>query len=277
MKKILIILLTILISSLYANDSFKRVLITKTTKKSSLKSIKQKLDTLNVKMYVQKIPSGYYVYSKPILGEDESQMTLKKIKTRFPYAKLVTIGQSKEENEEEAVASAQNGASKKSSKNDFFVNLGFGSANTDGSTNDANASRLDNASLSYTLEGGYVYSDNLFFTVAYSDTSSDDITITHVYGSANYNLNIAGDLDAYSGILLGYSSLELNPYPSSSASTCILYGMQIGMRYDVLDSLNIYGGFQAFMLDHTISLPDVGSKIEFSMTNNFLFGVGYRF
>jgi hypothetical protein len=263
--KVLVVFLSIFITSLYAADSYERILITKTSKKSNLRSIKQKLDRLNVKMYVQSIPSGYYVYSPKYTNRQTARLVLSKIRRTFSYAKIIVIGDKQE--------------SKQKSKDDgkFFVNVGFGSANTEGSTNDTNASKLENSALSIKLEAGYIYSDSIHLSVAYLDTSSDDISITNFYGGAHYRYNIVDDLTAHAGLIVGISILELTPYKQSTPSTTMLFGAQLGATYDLVNDFSIFATFDSFLLDHTIALPDVGSKIEFSQTSNFTFGVGYKF
>jgi opacity protein-like surface antigen len=273
--KLLVVFLSIFITSVYAADSFDRILITKTSKKSNLKYIKQKLDAINVRMFVQTIPSGYYVYTKKFTDRKLALVKLRTIKKKFPYAKIVTINNETDENQEQISESTDQ--TPINERKEFFINFGLGSANTEGSTNDAEASQLENSAMSYKLEAGYIYNDALFFSVAYLDTSSDDINIVNYYGSANYKINIIKDLDTHAGLLVGFSTLELKPYAESSASTTMLFGAQIALTYELGYDFNVFGSFDTFLLDHTISLPDVGSKIEFSQTNNFTFGVGYKF
>jgi hypothetical protein len=249
---------------IYASETShkpERVLITKTTKESNLKYIKKKLDSLNVKMFVQKIPSGYYVYSKTLTDSDESKLTLQKIKTKFAHAKLVTIKQTDDEKEKSY---------------SFFINLGAGLSSTNGSTNDAVLSELENSSISYTLESGYFFNDYIFFSAAYQDLSTTDISITNYYATANFNLSILKDLDVYTGLVVGGSTLELLINEESTPSTNMMYGLQIGSSYDIMGGFNVFASYQALMQGHTINL-DGGEKLEFSYSGNVLLGVGYRF
>ncbi|MCW8837401.1 MAG: porin family protein [Thiovulaceae bacterium] len=282
----LLIILSMLLVSIYANDTFERVLITKTTKKSNLKSIKHKLNLLKVRMFVQHIPSGYYVYSNILNNKEESRIILSRIKTTFPHAKIVTIEVPSKEPAKNAIQEQEENTldnniyetkTATKNKNNFFVNFGLAYTSTDGSTNDATASKLENTGIGYTLEGGYIYDENFLFSVAYQDASTSDITMVNYFTSANYNLNILSNLDIYGGVVLGMSSLELDSYSTSSASTAFLYGLQIGTSYSITDDINTFVAYQLLMAEHTINLPDAGSKIDFSSFHNLQIGVGYRF
>lgn len=288
------IILTMLLASLAANSSFDRVLVTKTTKQSKLKYIKRKLDSINVKMFVQTIPSGYYVYSDKITNKNTANAMLRKIRTQFPYAKIVTIGQ-KEEPKANANENIENSTQEEFLQNNtavetteatedisvkqssFFLSLGAGYCSTEASTNYEPASNLNNNGLSYTLEAGFNYNKNIFVTLDYSDTSTDDISMNHMYGSLNYRLNLLGGLDIFAGALLGYSELVIGANINSTASTTMLYGLQGGISYNVDDSIFIFTSYQMLMADHVINLTNAGEKIELSSLNNMQIGIGYRF
>jgi len=274
----LIVILALLIGTIWAENSFDRILITKTTKKSALKSIKQKLDALRVKMFVQKISTGYYVYSDKFFDKDKSKMVLKNIKTRFPYAKIVTVSGS---NSKDAIDPSSNSTQKNKNKKNFYISLAAGNASTSGSTNSDEASQLENSGLSYSLDGGYYLEDYLYASIGYLDTSTDDITMNNYYSSINYNYNVVGKLDIYTGILLGYSSLKVGEPFNSSASTALLYGAQLGTSYNFFNTIKLFCAYQFLMADHSINVTDLTEnenyKIEFSSTGNISLGVGYRF
>jgi hypothetical protein len=267
--KLVVVFLTIFLTSVLANDSFERVLITKTSKKSNLPMIKRTLDRLNVKMYVQSIPSGYYVYTKKFDDKRVARYNLRKIKRVFPYAKIVQIGGAK---------TAQK-SSKKSSitEGKYFARFGLANSSIGGSTNVAGASNLDNASMGFALEAGYVYSPNLFFTGAFMDNSTDDISLTNLYATANYNYELMEGLGVYAGGMLGFSTLELSGFALTTPSTSLMYGIQFGATYSLLDYLSFFANYQMFMLDHSISMEDDGSIVKFDSLNNFMLGVGYEF
>lgn len=284
------IILAMLLGSLYANNSFDRVLITKTTKKSQLKVIKRKLDTLNVKMFVQTIPSGYYVYSDKITNKSTANSMLRKIKTKFPYAKIVTIEPkaevSKKDIENNEIQNVQDETTSDISVNDevtqsdessLFIGLGLGYTTTEASTNYAPASGLNNNGLGYMLEAGFNYNDNIFITLNYSDTSTDDIAMNHMYGSLNFNYNLFNDLDIFVGGIIGYSTLTIGANINSTESSTMLYGAQGGIRYDLTESIFMFTSYQALMADHIINLPVAGTKIEVSSLNYMQIGIGYKF
>jgi len=270
----ILILITLLLNALFASDTLERVLITKTSKASGLKPIKKRLDKLNFKMYVQKIPSGNFVYTKAYTNKNESTKALQKLKAYFPYAKILTI-----QNKKIPAKVIQEPLNKvpKAQKPDFFVNMALGYVSTKGETNDLNASKLENTGMGYMLEFGYILNEDFFFSLAYSNTSTKDIDILNYYLTANYNYPLSDHFNVFTGLILGASSLELNSYSDSSASSALLYGLQLGTSYEIMDNIHTFVNYQALLNDHTINLPDAGSKIEFSLLHNIQMGVGYKF
>lgn len=278
----IIILLSLTISLGFSQEQFERVLITKTSKKSSLSKIKKDLDSIGIKMYVQALPTGYYVYSPKYTNSKNSNYALKKIKTKFLHAKMLLIGSSKKTLEEdnininEEITEVIATEKLTDEKTDKYINFSLGYSNLSGSTNSLTASNISNTGMSYTIEGGYILNDSWSASAAYLNTSTSDISSHDFYGEMNYRYSIDNKLSVGGGILLGLSSLEIDCFSSSSASLNILYGYDLALDYEFIDKFIVFTKYQGLYKDHTINI-DSTAKISFDYTHNTLVGIGYRF
>lgn len=286
MKLITIFVLICLTTSLaFAQEQFERILITKTQEKSNLSKIKRTLDSIHVKMYVQALPSAYYVYSKNYMNPIEARETLTRVKTKFPYAKILLINSPKnkiiedEAIEDEIVIEAgvfKNESSTPTKKTNIFINLSLGYVNLVGKTNDLATSQLANTGMSYIIEGGYILNDNWSATVAYLNASTSDISAYDIYGEMNYMLNLNNRLSIGGGLILGVSSLEIDSFASSTASINVLYGYDLALAYKYENGFNIFTKYQGLYKNHKININST-ADISFDYTHNTLVGIGYIF
>ena len=262
------LLISILVANVTASE---RIMITKTSKKSNLKLINNKLQKVNVKMYVKKIDSSYYIYSGQYKNDISVNKALKYIKKIFPSAYIIL------KNKKEVKIENPNTTIDKDNNSSFFLSLALGSATIDNSL-DKNSIIVEpeNSGMSYTLEGGYVLNENIFFSFAYLNSSTSDVDINNVYVSASYKINPMKDLGIYAGVLGGYSGLVLNNYEDSTSSTSMLYGLQLGINYDLFEDMSIFTSYQGLSMNHVIS-DDTTSGIEFNLIHNLQLGILYRF
>ncbi|QSZ40607.1 outer membrane beta-barrel protein [Sulfurimonas aquatica] len=278
--KLLKLLLLISLLSLPVFAATSQLIITKTSKKSALKSIKSKLDSLKIKMFVQKSSSGYVVYSGKYNSTSSANLALKRAKRYFPSARVVKQ-QSKDENtkniksQEKETTSTQSTADR--DKNSMFIAAGFGLSSINGSTDDQTASQYVNSGMSFALEAGYYFNDNIFSSLSYLDTSTTDIAMSNAYGSLNYKLYATEDLGLYAGLLGGVSSLKLTQYEASEPSISMLLGVQAGISYDIGDNFSIYSAYQAIYINQLIELTDTSSSISFNLIHNMQVGFQLRF
>jgi len=275
-----ILLISILIANISASE---RIMITKTSKKSNLALINAKLKKVNVKMYVKKIDSTYFIYSGQYKNNNSANKALKYIRKTFPSAYVILKNENTKEPQKvdnSNVTLIKEDNSKEVLEEDdssFFLSLALGSATIDNSLDENSViTEPENSSISYTLEGGYILNENIFFSVAYINSSTSDIDINNLYLSASYKINPTNDLGVYAGILGGYSALTLNGYEDSTASSSMLYGVQLGLSYDVYEDLAIFTTYQGLSMNHVIT-DENSLGIEFSLIHNLQLGILYRF
>ncbi|MEA1982454.1 MAG: outer membrane beta-barrel protein [Campylobacterota bacterium] len=278
MKLIKIITLILLFfTSLYASSTSGYILITKTSKASNLKHIKKKLDSLNVKMFTQKSGKYHMVYSQKYNNRASLENAYKRVKQSFHTATIVTKKRPKKAVTGASQTAPLHSLTLESNKNDMFVSLGLGSSGIYGSTDDAGVAKLNTAGLSLFLEAGYYFSENIFLSLAYLNTSTSDITMHNAYSSFNYQLNFLEDFSLYGGVLVGLGTLQLSAYDASEPSISIIYGGQAGLEYNILGDIALYTSAQMLFSDHNIKLLDTATQATFSSINNLQLGVRYRF
>ncbi len=256
----LILLSTLLFTSLYADEFSKHILITKTSKKSNLKLIKSRLNSLNIKMFVKKSNAKYLVYSGKYRSKKSARYALKKIKRYFPSA-LIIENQRKTKTPEPTAETSN-----------IFIAGALGFANI----NESSSYGYENGGISYALEAGYIFNKNIFISLGYLNSSTSDIKMHSIYTSANYKINFTKNLGLYIGIIGGYGTLELSGYEQSSASCSILAGVQVGTSYSIYEDIDIYLAYQGISLDHVINM-DNSSSIEFDFLHNLQLGIQYKF
>lgn len=272
-----IVLLSLSATLAFSQEQFERILITKTVKKSNLKKINNSLTKIGVKMYVQRLQNGYFVYTRKYSDTQYARKTLNKIKAKFPNAKIISITTPKEDTEdaEVEVFTSISNYFQQNNKN-IFISLSLGYGNINVSTNDLIASKISNSGMSYALEGGYNFYDNLSISLAYLNSSTDGISMFDIYTAINYKYPVEGDFSIGAGLVLGYSSLEIDDYPSSTPSTNMLFGYNLAIYYELTNNFDLFTKYNGFFKNHVININDT-SKIEFDYTNNFLIGIEYKF
>ena len=270
-----LILITLFLFNLNASESFEQIIITKTSQKSNLGAIKKKLDSINVKMFVQKVDSYYLVYSPRYDDMAQANKSLKKINYYFPYARLIERDVKNEEKKEKETTEEVTSTS--TNENNFFIALGASLSNISGTTADTNASALTSNGTSYAVEAGYKFNENIFATLGYIDSSTSDINVNNMYASVNYNMSVTNDLSMYVGFIGGFSTLELTGYPTSTSSSSALLGGQLGVMYEVTDYMSVYSVYKGLLMSHSVELIDAGSSVEFSFLHNLQTGVRFKF
>lgn len=241
--------------SLYAVEAYEQIIITKTLSKSNLKNIKHKLDSLHIKMFVQKHNSNYLIYSQRYANHQNANLALQSIKKYFKYAKILKY-------DEKSISQDKRDNNKK-----YFVNFAIGEYSLTGGSS--------SSALNYTLESGYIYNKDIFLSLAYSNNSAGDISVNNIYSSVNYRYKevFRKNMDLYVGGLLGYSTLKKSGFSGSSS---ILFGLQLGAIYKLYDYLDFYTAYQGMYVDHIIEInPTKNLKVGF--IHNLQIGVTYKF
>ena len=273
-----LLLITLFLFNLNASESFEQIIITKTSHKSNLGAIKRKLDSINVKMFVQKVDSYYLVYSPRYNDVAQANKSLQKINYYFPYARLIEKEVKREDvKHEKEKETTTDVTSSSTNENNFFIALGA-SLNTLSITfSDANGSAAATENgTSYAMEAGYTFNENIFATVGYINSSMSDIQMHNIYASIDYNMHFTNDLSMYVGFIGGLNTLALTGYDSSTSEISYLLGGQVGVMYGLTDYISIYSVYKGLLINQNITLED-GTNIEFSFLHNAQIGVQFKF
>jgi len=258
--------LSIFFIQLPASQVYQRILITKTLSKNSLKEIKAKLDKLHIKMYVKNSNNNnnhfYYVYSKEYTNNKAVKYDLRKVRTKFKSAYIITKENNKYSTKSEKLKS------KKivNELSPYFINLNFGLSSING-----------NGGASFGMEGGYIFFDDLYLSLGYLNSPSKDISLNNIYLSTTYQFKTSKNTNLYSGLLVGYSILELKNFKYTKPSTSSLLGANLGFKYNFNKNISIFTNYQGVMMDHIVKVNNDSSKVKFNFFHNLQFGVLYRF
>jgi len=272
---IIVFLLFSMNTSLFAAKVGYQIIITKTSKKSSLKLIKKRLDSIDVKMFVKKSKNAYTIYSSRYKKLNNAQNVLRRIKKYFKYANILTLNK-KSSAKKTKIASSykkvkqKNFTTSKIESDDtttMFVNVGFGSGSVAG----------DSQGVSYNLEMGYVYSETLFISLGYLNLSTSKIETHNVYTSLNYDFDFDSDYGVYAGAIFGFGTLQLTEFVVSEASSSFIFGGQVGIIHNIYNNFSIYGEYKLLSMDHIIISTDTSSSTSYNIIHNFQIGINFKF
>ncbi len=245
-----------------------RVIVTKTANKHNLKPIHAKLQTLHIKMYVKKYKNYYFIYTKEYQTKDRAEINLRKVQTLFPSAKLERKKKIEKKEEEIALTSQK--------ERKWIVGVGIGSSSIKGDIDQKIS--FNDSGTTYSLKVGYFLKKYLLSTLSYSSSSVKQTTISNFYFSENYYHNIAQNSNIYIGALLGYSSLIITSEHSTPSGSA-MYGMQIGVSYDMFGYIPLSLSYQGIFLNHTISFTSTTQTrdINTNFQNVVELGIAYKF
>ena len=255
--KFLMLFLSILF---LATPSFaQRIMITKTSKKSNLKPIQKRLNSLRVKMYVQKTKTAYIIYSKDFTNKNEMNRALKRVKNYFPSAYIKQKKASK--------------IAQKKDNIDYFVNISYLYSSLNVSTTGQDS--ITDTGSSYAVDLGFFFLDSFYCSLGYLRTSIENITIDTLLASLDYKYLLSDDINIYVGVLAGYGQLTLD-VPNSTPSTSPAGGVEFGISYDITQHIPITLGYQGLYIGQKIVYSSA-TELDFNPLHNVKLAIGYKF
>jgi len=272
LKNILILLL-LFHSFLFAD--YKQILIAKTYQQKKLLEAQKKLSQLHIQTFIKRFHKAFLIYSKKYHNDKKLLVDFVKIAKLYPDAKVIRFNTSKKK-------SQQRKKKKKSlpilSKKDpeIFLSIASNSNTIGARTNNILAKNIDNNSFGYTLGGGYVLNDTFYFSINYLNAFTDDILLDNLFLGANYIYTITPKIKCYGGVLGGMSLLRLQHFATNSSSTSKLIGGEIGVFYQIMKKVTLFGSFQESFINHHIVFA-TNSTIDFNNISTFQLGVKYPF
>ena len=255
----LFVFIVLLITPSFAD----RIMITKTSKKSNLRSIQKKLTQLRVKMYVYKSKNTYIVYSQEFSNQQQAYPTLSKIKTYFPSAYI-------KKRQQTAPVSSK---IENNSQTNFFINLSYSYSSIQ--INDSTEATINDSGKSYGAKVGYYFTDNFYISLAYLQTNIEDLSLVTYYSSLDYQYNFDKDLSLYAGILVGYGQLDLD-VANATPSTSSVGGVEGGISYEIIQNIPISLSYQGLYLGHQIVYSST-KTLDFTLLHNVSVSIGYKF
>jgi hypothetical protein len=226
-------------------ESVSQILVTKTTNKNYLSSINTKLQAMHLKMFIKKVDREYFIYTDKYSAKSIN-IVLKKVRREFPSAFIVS-------------------SYKESNTKSFFISLGGGYGEIQGS------------GVSYSLDAGYYFNESFLVALSYNNIETDDLVVNNYYLSTKYNYNFLGSSSLFLGVEAGYSTLELQNYDNSSASSSTLVGFVAGYGYAIGESISLEFSYQKKYFDHNVLLGEGLSTLKFDGVDTIELALKYSF
>jgi opacity protein-like surface antigen len=158
-----------------------------------------------------------------------------------------------------------------------FITTGLGSADFSIIDNVQNVSAsVDDEDYIFDIGVG-MQMDNIFYTANLSFMEFDKYSVNNIYATANYEFDTNHSFRPYAGVILGIGEIEYDVSGSKPSDDDIIYGIQLGINYDIAnnDNLSLYGQYQRIKYDFTTHIgPDDSFKHD--VLNNATFGVRYK-
>ena len=282
-----LVLLFSLSAFLYSSEYF--VKIGTTSNQEQVLQINSYIQKMGYPGQVHKKEGSYSLYAGPFANQEETVESFTKIKRVFPDAAIVKLH--KDTSVVAKSSQKQVAKPKQESKREldsFFVALALGyNANKGSYSGDNNVSKVMPAEsgLSYSLEVGYNYDEDIWASIGYGIYGTDDTSLSNLYTTLNYNFYNHNSLSVYTGAILGWSTLAWDTPPLEgseelSNSTSLVVGVQVGVKYYLpVDGLSVYSTLQYLMFDHSMELNEDGNigHIEHTSLQNLQIGVAYSF
>jgi len=173
--------------------------------------------------------------------------------------------------------------------NTFFIGANLGLSSYDYSKKDikgsVNMSDLDSSAFLLDTEFGYKFSDEIFTTLNYQRVNFSEVNFNNYYLSLNYKFSDIGyGYKPYAGIIYGKSQMKWDKSPISSvindsSASSDMYGLQIGAKYSLADSIDLTATYQYIKIDHQTDLSVLGStsEIQNNYLGNLMLGFRYSF
>lgn len=165
-----------------------------------------------------------------------------------------------------------------------FVSGGGALLNVDASLSPTNTlidSALDDNGGIFEIGAGYNVDSNIFTEIAYQRSMLASADIDNFNVSLNSRFYNFGDVDAYVGGILGYSTLSWTEdphtvkYSKDLTSSSLTVGVQLGTSMKVSDNVSITAKYQYLYYGHLLDVTNATSTVEHNGAHHFLLGVSY--
>jgi len=294
--KYLTLIFLILFPSI-SNAAYKYIEITSTKDKNQLWIIKSKLNNMNLGMLLLEKETEFVVYTGPFRSNNSATTALNLIKPIFHNAHILGLDVALEAETipiiqaEDMNESNESTIVKEEMREDnydgFFIGIAIGIASAPYEhTTLSGVVVIDTPAkynFTYSLEGGYLYKNNLFLSLEYLRTNSNDISTDNIIGSFGYKYELELKFTPYFSILAGQSILQTktiplyNPQTIDKQSQSFIRGFGLSVVYDAYDEMQPYLSYQYIIMDHTASLESStgSSKLEHKRMHNIQVGIRF--
>jgi hypothetical protein len=275
-----------MLSSTFLNAAV-YVRVGKTQNKDVLDYAYSKFKKMNMKIfYNTKLINSkrtYTIYSGPYNSKKVQQIALNNSKIFFKNSKLVNM-----QNKSNAKDTKE---SKTYSKgNSYYVGsaLGYGMAPSTHVIKEGTITidEPKNSGINFLLYAGYNMGNDFSFSINFLRMDADDLVFDNMYGLVSYKFAQINGFEPNFGVSLGSSSLKWSKAPiedstaSNNNSEDILYGTQLGVKYEGFKNLTPFIQYHCMFMKHNTNLTyetQNKSELKHKTLHSVLLGLEYSF
>ncbi len=177
---------------------------------------------------------------------------------------------------------------KEKTNNNFYIGLTSGLSklgiNSSASGTTPISIILKESAINYGIEIGYNFNNNIFSSLNYQYTDSEDISFHYLFTSLNYKFDEILSTYPYIGILAGYSQMSwkdipINSLQGTSSAYSFLGGVQLGSEILINDNIAIYTFYRYLKRKYTtkINTDTSNLQLEHNDEHNLNIGIKYNF
>ena len=173
------------------------------------------------------------------------------------------------------------------SNNSFFVGVTAGSSKLAVTQNNISGSlpldiELKDYGLNYGLEAGYYFNENIFMTLSYQQTDTENIYFNHMFSTLNYKFDEMYSISPYIGFLAGNSMMTWKNYPLKStlvtdSSFSLIAGAQVGSELPIYRNISTYIFYRYLLINHKTGIKTTAAETELEHREEQTLNMGLKY
>ena len=234
----------------------------------------------------------HIIFSGPYSSEFAAFKDIQKIKDYFPYARTVLLESEENENSKNRSSEKTNSSwewklpSSNYTTQGFFLGVKGGSFSSSAVANDVNATYTlpKNKYSSYSIDLGYAFSNGVYTYFEINKAENSQISMNNYKINVDYQYPVYKNVNTHIGAVIGTSELTWKEFPiedtntsSAATSTNLLYGVHIGLNYNITDSWQVFGTYEYLLLNHSLEVDGANQTIDHSSATSIFVGIRYFF
>jgi len=141
---------------------------------------------------------------------------------------------------------------------------------------------LQNRGVSFELEAGYYFNENIYMTLNYENSALDDTEFHTFFTSLGYKLGSLGYISPYVSVLGGVNIMSWKNYPISSihiddVAISLTPGAQLGTEIPISQNVVINLFYRYWLVNHKTRVSTNAGEVEVYHKNENSLNLGLRY